>query len=87
MEIRKLGSKVIPSVEFKDLEDVKRDKQMLGVIRKRGAVLVKGVIGEGEALEMKEQVREYIKKNQSRVKGSYFIKLTPAHLWDLLGFC
>ena len=73
MEIKRLGSNVVPVVEFKDLEDVKRDQKVLGQIRKRGAVIVKGVMGEGEALEMKDQVRRYIKDNQGRVKGSYFV--------------
>ena len=66
---------MIPVVEFKDLKDAERDKKMLQEIRKRGTVIVKGVMGEGEALEMKEQARKYIKDNQSRVKGPYFVYL------------
>jgi len=73
VEIRKLGSNVIPVVEFKDLKDAQGDQKMLEKIRKRGTVIVKGVMGEREALEMKEQARKYIKDNQGRVKGSYLV--------------
>ncbi|KAF8426187.1 hypothetical protein EV426DRAFT_530646 [Tirmania nivea] len=69
VEIRNLGSNVIPTVEFKNLEDVKRDQKMLDEIRRRGTVIVKGVMGEGEALEMKEHTRMYIKDNLRRVKA------------------
>ena len=73
MEIRRLGNKVIPTVDFRDLEDVKRDKKTLEEIRKRGVVTVKGVLGTEEALELKAQAVKYIENNRRRVKGSYFI--------------
>ncbi|RPB24670.1 DUF1479-domain-containing protein [Terfezia boudieri ATCC MYA-4762] len=69
VEIRKLGSDVIPAVDYKDLKDAERDKKMLQEIRKRGAVIVKGVMGEGEVLQMKDQVKKYLQDNQGRVKA------------------
>lgn len=55
------GSDVVPQVEFKDLEGgisgLKKE------IIKRGAVVVRGVVPEGEARAYKEEVEEYVKKN------------------------
>ncbi|KFA70600.1 hypothetical protein S40285_04696 [Stachybotrys chlorohalonatus IBT 40285] len=60
-EIARRGPGVIPQVEYKDLE--RGVKGLREEIRKRGAVVVKGVIEEGEARAYKEEVEEYVRKN------------------------
>ncbi|KAJ4202251.1 hypothetical protein NW767_006210 [Fusarium falciforme] len=61
--IAKKGPSVIPQVEFSDFEkdvDVLKEE-----IRKRGAVVIKGVIPEAEARAYKDEIEEYVKKNPS----------------------
>lgn len=65
------GPAVVPTVQFAELEDAKRDEVFLAEVRKRGAVVVRGVVSEEEALEMKAATRRYIKANEGRVKGCY----------------
>ncbi|OCL04273.1 hypothetical protein AOQ84DRAFT_122160 [Glonium stellatum] len=59
--IIELGSKVIPEIDFKDIgnpsESFKQEH------RKRGVAVVRGVVPEKEALQWKEDLREYIRKN------------------------
>ncbi|KAM5345919.1 hypothetical protein ACJ41O_011780 [Fusarium nematophilum] len=55
------GPAVIPQVEYADFEkgvDVLQEE-----IRKRGAVVIRGVIPEGEARAYKDEVEEYVRKN------------------------
>lgn len=55
------GSKVIPEVRFDRLdEDLSRSKDE---IKKRGAVVIRGVIPEDEARGYKLELEEYIRKN------------------------
>lgn len=57
------GPAVIPQVDYKDIKnDIKGLKDE---IKKRGAIVVKGVIPEGEARAYKEEIEEYVKKNPS----------------------
>lgn len=61
--VAKKGPSVIPQVEFSDFEkdvDVLKEE-----IRKRGAVVIKGVIPEAEARAYKDEIEEYVKKNPS----------------------
>ncbi|GJN82692.1 hypothetical protein PLIIFM63780_006235 [Purpureocillium lilacinum] len=55
------GSDVIPQVEFADLEGGCRKLQ--GEIKKRGALVVRGVIPEAEARAYKDEVEDYVRKN------------------------
>lgn len=59
--IAQKGSNVIPQVQYSDLdagcEGLKEE------IKKRGAIVVRGVIPEAEARAYKEEVEEYVKKN------------------------
>ncbi|KPM41086.1 hypothetical protein AK830_g5467 [Neonectria ditissima] len=55
------GPAVIPQVEYKDLEAGIDGLQ--AEIRKRGAVVVRGVVPAGEARAYKEEAEEYIAKN------------------------
>lgn len=57
------GPNVVPQVEYKDL-----DNGIGGLkdeIKKRGAVVVRGVVPEGEARGYKEEIEEYVRKNPS----------------------
>lgn len=59
--VAKKGSAVIPQVEYKDLE--KGIKELKGEIKKRGVVVVKGVVPEEEARAYKDEIQEYVRKN------------------------
>lgn len=61
-EIAQKGPQVIPQVEYADL-DRGLDDRLKGEIKKRGVVVVHGVIPEREARGYKEAVEEYVKKN------------------------
>lgn len=59
--IAQKGSAVVPQVEFSELE-----KGIAGLkdeIKKRGAIVVRGVVPEAEARAYKEEVEEYVRKN------------------------
>ncbi|KAF4429683.1 DUF1479 domain [Fusarium acutatum] len=57
------GPGVIPQIEFKDLE--RRNDTLREEVKKRGVVVVKGVIPEGEARAYKAEVEEYVARNPS----------------------
>ncbi|KAF8467846.1 hypothetical protein BDZ91DRAFT_782497 [Kalaharituber pfeilii] len=67
--IQEHGSSVVPTVEFSDLKSAARDATTLAEIQKRGTIVIKNVIPKDEALELKASVRDYIAKNQGRVKA------------------
>ncbi|KAI0802883.1 DUF1479 domain protein [Xylaria sp. FL0064] len=59
----KEGSKVIPSLEFSNLdEDLVR---LHSEIKKRGVAVIKGVIPEHEARAYKDEIEEYVRQNPS----------------------
>ena len=61
-------SAIVPSVEFKNLEfEIEKLKPE---IKKRGAVIVRGVIPEAEARLYKFEAEEYVKKNP-HTKGEH----------------
>jgi hypothetical protein len=65
------GSKVIPSLEFSNLEgDLTR---LRSEIKKRGVAVIRGVIPEKEARTYKSEIEEYVKQNPSTKGGSYHI--------------
>ncbi|KAL1612171.1 hypothetical protein SLS60_000395 [Paraconiothyrium brasiliense] len=55
------GSKIIPEIDFKDIDHAPEDFSK--ELRKRGVAVVRGVVSEQEALGWKESLREYIKAN------------------------
>ncbi|KAK5995420.1 putative YbiU-like protein [Cladobotryum mycophilum] len=59
--IAQRGPQVIPQIEFSDMEN--GIERLKGEIKKRGAVVVKGVIPEDVARDYKNQVEEYVAKN------------------------
>jgi hypothetical protein len=59
--IVELGSKVIPEINFEDLD--KPSEHFSDALRKRGVAVVRGVVSEEQALQWKEDLKEYIKQN------------------------
>jgi hypothetical protein len=66
--IVELGSKVIPEINFKDLNNA--PETFSKEFRKRGVAVVRNVVSEQEALQWKEDLREYIRQNP-QTKGEY----------------
>ena len=72
--IAEKGSGIIPTVDFSSLEgDLGKLKDE---IQKRGAVVVRGVVPEGEARAYKSEIEEYVRMNPD-TKGYY-----PLYLHD-----
>lgn len=59
--IVELGSKVIPVIDFQDIDNA--PETFSSELRKRGVAVVRGVVPEQEALQWKEDLREYIRQN------------------------
>jgi hypothetical protein len=66
--IVELGSKVIPEIDFKDID--KAPESFSSELRKRGVAVVRGVIPEEEALKWKAYLKEYISQNP-QTKGDF----------------
>jgi hypothetical protein len=62
------GSKVIPEIDFKDVDNA--PESFSKELRKRGVAVIRGVVPEQEALQWKEDLREYIRQNP-QTKGVY----------------
>lgn len=69
--IARKGTGIIPQVKFADLENG-LDSKAREEIKKRGVVVVHGVIPEQEARGYKERVEEYVHKNPSTRGKSWF---------------
>lgn len=65
--IAQLGSKVVPEIKFEDLAT--RDAAFDAEYRKRGVAVIRNVVPEQEALQMKEDLKAYIKANP-QTKGT-----------------
>lgn len=79
--IKALGSKVVPELEFKDMDDIETRTRFRDGLRKRGVGLIRGVVSEREALGWKELVKRYIQTNPS-TKGR-----RPSGLLCCRGLC
>ncbi|CAD0108084.1 unnamed protein product [Aureobasidium uvarum] len=66
-EIKRLGSSIVPQIDFKDIENP--SEHFSSEYRKRGVAVIKGAIPEAEALQMKEDLKEYIKANPQTKNG------------------
>ena len=55
------GSKVIPEIDFKDIDNA--GPEFRAEHKKRGVAVIRNVVPQQEALEMKDELREYIKAN------------------------
>lgn len=78
-KVAKLGPKIIPSVEFKDVLEKNVSEQQLRDMRGKGAFVIRGVVDEKVARAYKEEVEEYVKLNPS-TKGmlAYFHFFIPS---------
>ena len=59
--------KIIPQVEFSDLQSLKSEQ--VEAIKKRGAVLIKNVVDDEQAKAWKEDLKKFVKINP--VEGEY----------------
>lgn len=59
--IVELGTKVIPDIDFKDIDNA--PEAFNSELRKRGVAVVRGVVPEQEALQWKEELKKYIHQN------------------------
>ena len=59
--IAKMGSSIIPQIDFRDLSSRPRDFE--DEVKSRGVAVIKGVIPRDEAREYKNEVEEYVKNN------------------------
>lgn len=66
--IAQKGSDVVPQIQFSELDS--GIESLRGEIKKRGAVVVRGVVPEAEARAYKEEIEEYVKKNPW-TRGTY----------------
>ncbi|KAL8733008.1 MAG: hypothetical protein Q9166_002406 [cf. Caloplaca sp. 2 TL-2023] len=62
-EIRSQGSRVVPEINFWDLDDVKKRTRFRDGLHTTGVAIVRGVVQEKEALGWKELVKRYIASN------------------------
>lgn len=67
--IAEQGPNIIPEVRFSHLEQDLADHAH--TIKKRGVVIIRGVIPEGEARAYKSEIEEYVKLNP-QTKGKWF---------------
>ncbi|KEF61574.1 uncharacterized protein A1O9_03142 [Exophiala aquamarina CBS 119918] len=68
-EIRAKGSSVIPSMEFEDILAGKVPQTSLDAVRHRGTAVIRNVLPRQQALDLKQQAREYIAANRDKVKA------------------
>jgi hypothetical protein len=61
------GSQVIPEIDFKDIDNA--PELFSSELRKRGVAVIRNVVPEQEALQWKEDLREYIRQNP-QTKGT-----------------
>ena len=66
--IIELGSKAIPEISFKDIDNA--PEKFNSELKNRGVAVVRGVVPQQEALQWKEDLREYIRLNP-QTKGMY----------------
>lgn len=70
--VKALGSLVVPEIDFKDIG--KSPDAFKGELKKRGTGIVRGVVSEDEALQWKEDIKNYVKGNP-HTKGMGFFHM------------
>ncbi|OMJ20856.1 hypothetical protein AYI69_g6058 [Smittium culicis] len=68
-KIKAMGSKIIPQVNFKDIIDGNFPSDMKEEIKKRGCVVIRGVVSEDVANGYKQQVLDYIAAHPGEIPG------------------
>ena len=61
--IKALGSRVVPELSFRDLDNVEKRTTFRDKLRNRGVAVIRGVVAEQEALDWKELTKRYIQNN------------------------
>lgn len=74
--IAHLGSNVIPQIDFSDIDNA--PETFSAALKERGVAVVRGVVPEHEALQWKEDLREYIRQNP-HTKGALCAPLPQHH--------
>ncbi|KAI4102957.1 MAG: hypothetical protein L6R37_004107 [Teloschistes peruensis] len=64
-ELKTLGSRIVPEINFYDLGDVGKRTNFRDALHKTGVAVIRSVVSEKEALDWKELVQRYIKTNPS----------------------
>ncbi|KAI7973673.1 hypothetical protein EIK77_004279 [Talaromyces pinophilus] len=64
-KLRNVDTSLIPEVEFRDIaaNDGNIPKEVVKSLRKCGTIVIKGLIDEAQAVQWKEQIRDYVNKN------------------------
>lgn len=62
-EIRELGSTIVPEIDFKDIQNP--SEAFVSAHRKRGVAVIRNVMPQEEALDLKRELRAYIQANPS----------------------
>jgi hypothetical protein len=75
--IVELGSKIIPEIDFKDLDNA--SETFGSELKKRGVAVVRRVVPEAEALRWKAELKEYIQQNP-QTKGTFNFLVVTVHL-------
>ena len=78
--IKALGSRVVPELNFRDLDNVEKRTTFRDELHNRGVAVIRGVVAEQEALGWKELAKRYIQNNPA-TKGKalfYLLSLTSS---------
>lgn len=67
--IREQGSKVIPEIDFRDIE--RPSGEFRDALKRRGVAVIRGVIPEQEARGYKEEIEAYVRTNPW-TRGRFF---------------
>ena len=75
--IASLGPRIVPEIDFRDIDNA--SPEFRAEHRKRGVAVIRNVLPEQEALDLKQELREYIAANPQ-------VRPPSILLWRLL-FC
>ena len=78
--IKAFGSRVVPELSFRDLDNVEKRTTFRDELHNRGVAIIRGVVAEQEALGWKELTKRYIQNNPT-TKGKellYWFSLTSS---------
>ena len=74
--IKALGSRVVPELSFRDLDNVEKRTTFRDELRNRGVAVIRGVVAEQEALDWKELTKRYIQNNPTTKGKELFDSLS-----------
>ncbi|EXJ80326.1 hypothetical protein A1O1_08470 [Capronia coronata CBS 617.96] len=68
-EIKSKGSDIVPSIEYQDVVSGTVPQSKLDALRHRGTAVIRNVLPRQEALDLKQQAKEYIAANKPKVRA------------------